>query len=163
MAVKGRLFKVRLRTADQKIGVKILRSCLPHRKCYCLQWWYLFLDLSAAKLYLRERNQMIENGVQMSVFNLLTNSISVNGQVYDIANRHAGFHKHFICKETLSCGDSPTGNQTLIESSTQPVLILQNYVGVIEKQVPPIAQAMPTTLTRALFPMGIYKFNPIPL
>ena len=30
---------------------------------------------------------MIENCVQTSVFNLLTNSMSVNGQVYDIANR----------------------------------------------------------------------------
>ena len=32
---------------------------------------------------------MIENRVQMSVFNLLTNSMSVNGQVYDIANWQA--------------------------------------------------------------------------
>ena len=55
------------------------------------QWWYLFLDLSAAKLYLREQNQMIENRVQASVFNSLTNSMSVNGQVYDIANWVLGF------------------------------------------------------------------------
>ena len=27
--------------------------------------------------------------------------------------------------------------KTLVESSTQAVLILQNYVGVIEKRVPP--------------------------
>ena len=76
-------------------------------------WWYLFLDLSAAKLYLRERNQMIENRVQTSVFNLLTNSMSVNGQVYDIANWHAGFRKHFICEETLSHGDSSTRDQDI--------------------------------------------------
>ena len=56
---------------------------------------------------------MIENRVQMSVFNLLTNSMSVNGQVYDIANRHTGFRKHFICEETLSCGDSPTRDQDI--------------------------------------------------
>ena len=56
---------------------------------------------------------MIENRVQTSVFNLLTNSMSVNGQVYDIANRHTGFRKHFICKETLSQGDSPTRNQDI--------------------------------------------------
>ena len=56
---------------------------------------------------------MIENRVQMSVFNLLTNSMSVNGQVYDIVNQHAGFHKHFICEETLSHSDSPTGNQDI--------------------------------------------------
>ena len=49
----------------------------------------------------------------MSVFSLLTNSMSVNGQVYDIANWHAGFRKHFICKETLSCGDSPTCDQDI--------------------------------------------------
>ena len=54
------------------------------------------------------------------------------------ANRHAGFCKHFICEETLSCGDSPTRDQTLVESSTHAVLILQNYVGVIEKRVPPL-------------------------
>ena len=70
----------------------------------------LVLNLSAVKLYLRERNQMIKNCVQMSMFNLLTKSMSVNGQVYDIANWHAGFRKHFICKETLSQGDSPTGD-----------------------------------------------------
>ena len=56
---------------------------------------------------------MIENCVQMSVFNLLTNSMSVNGQVYDIANRHPGFHKHFICEETLSHSDSPTRDQDI--------------------------------------------------
>ena len=56
---------------------------------------------------------MIENRVQTSVFNLLTNSMSVNGQVYDIANRHAGFHKHFICEETLSHSDSPTRHQDI--------------------------------------------------
>ena len=54
---------------------------------------------------------MIENCVQTSVFNLLTNSMSVNGQVYDIANRHTGFRKHFICEETLRWGDSPTPDQ----------------------------------------------------
>ena len=32
-----------------------------------IHWWYLFLDLSTAKLYLQEKNQMIENRVQMSV------------------------------------------------------------------------------------------------
>ena len=73
----------------------------------------MFLDLSAAKLHLWEQNQIIENRVWMSVFNLLTNSMSVNGQVYDIANRHAGFLKHFICKETLSHGDSPTWDQDI--------------------------------------------------
>ena len=77
------------------------------------QWWYLFLDLSAAKLYLLEQTRMIENCVQTSVFNLLTNSISVNGQVYDIANQHTRFCKHFICEETLSHRDSPTGNQDI--------------------------------------------------
>ena len=56
---------------------------------------------------------MIENCVQMSVFNLLTNSMSVNGQVYDITNQQAGFGKHFICKETLSHSDSPTGHQDI--------------------------------------------------
>ena len=56
---------------------------------------------------------MIENCVQMSVFNLLTNSMLVNGQVYDIANQHAGFRKHFICEETLSHGDSPTCDQDI--------------------------------------------------
>ena len=56
---------------------------------------------------------MIENRVQMSVFNLLTNSMSVNGQVYDIANQHAGFGKHFICEETLSRSDSPTRDQDI--------------------------------------------------
>ena len=56
---------------------------------------------------------MIENRVQTSVFNLLTNSVSVNGQVYDIANRHAGFCKHFICKETLSHSDSLTRDQDI--------------------------------------------------
>ena len=56
---------------------------------------------------------MIENRVQTSVFNLLTNSMSVNGQVYDIANWHAGFCKHFICQETLSRGDSPTRDQDI--------------------------------------------------
>ena len=56
---------------------------------------------------------MIENHVQMSVFNLLTNSMSVNGQVYDIANWHAGFRKHFICEETLSRSDSPTRDQDI--------------------------------------------------
>ena len=45
--------------------------------------------------------------------NLLSNSTSVNGQVYDIANWHAGFRKHFICKETLSHGDSPTHDQDI--------------------------------------------------
>ena len=75
--------------------------------------FYLFLDLSSAKLHLREGNQIIENRVQTSVFNLLTNSMSVNGQVYDTANWHAGFCKHFICKETLSCGDSPTCDQDI--------------------------------------------------
>ena len=79
----------------------------------CSQWWYLLLDLSAAKLYLWEWNQMIENCVQISVFNLLTNSMPVNGQVYDIANRHTGFRKHFICEETLSWGDSPTHDQDI--------------------------------------------------
>ena len=41
--------------------------------------------------------------------------MSVNGQVYDTANRHTGFHKHFICKlkETLSHHDSPTGDQDI--------------------------------------------------
>ena len=53
---------------------------------------------------------MIENHVQTSVFNLLTNSMSVNVQVYYIANRHAGFRKHF-CQETLSRSDSPTRDQ----------------------------------------------------
>ena len=42
---------------------------------------------------------MIQNRVQTSVFNLLTNSMSVNGQVYDIANRHAGFRKHLSAKK----------------------------------------------------------------
>ena len=56
---------------------------------------------------------MIENHVQTSVFNLLTNSMSVNGQVYDIANQHAGFRKHFICEEILSRGDSPTLDQDI--------------------------------------------------
>ena len=56
---------------------------------------------------------MIENPVQTSVFNLLTNSMSVNGQVYDIANQHAGFCKHFVCEETLSRSDSPTGDQDI--------------------------------------------------
>ena len=56
---------------------------------------------------------MIENRVQTSVFNLLTNSMSVNGQLYDIPNQHAGFHKHFICKETLSHSDSPTRDQDI--------------------------------------------------
>ena len=56
---------------------------------------------------------MIENCVQTSVFNLLTNSMSVNGQVYDIANQHAGFHEHFISEETLSRGDSPTHDQDI--------------------------------------------------
>ena len=56
---------------------------------------------------------MLENRVQMSVFNLLTNSMLANGQVYDIANRHAGFGKHFICEETLSHGDSPTHDQDI--------------------------------------------------
>ena len=56
---------------------------------------------------------MIENRVQTSVLNLLINSMSVNGQVYDTANQHTGFHKHFICEETLSCSDSPTCNQDI--------------------------------------------------
>ena len=56
---------------------------------------------------------MIENHVQMSVFNLPTNSMSVNGQVYDIANWHTGFHKHFICEETLSHSDSPIRDQDI--------------------------------------------------
>ena len=29
------------------------------------------------------------------------------------ANQHAGFCKHFICKETLSPGDSPTHDQDI--------------------------------------------------
>ena len=103
-------------------------------------WWYLFLDLSTAKLHLWEQNQIIENRVLMSVFNLLTNSMSVNGRMYDIANRHAGFPKHFICKETLSCGDSPTHNQDISRIKYTVVLILQNYVGVIEKRVPPLTK-----------------------
>ena len=77
------------------------------------KWWYLFLDLSTAKLYLWERSQMIGNCVQMSVFNLLTNSMSVNGQVYDIANQHTGFLKHFIYEKTLSRSDSPTCDQDI--------------------------------------------------
>ena len=56
---------------------------------------------------------MIENHAQTSVFNLLTNSMSANGQVYDIASQHAGFCKHFICKETLSHSDSPTHDQDI--------------------------------------------------
>ena len=56
---------------------------------------------------------MTENRVQTSVFNLLTNSMSVNGQVYDIASRHTGFRKHFICEETLSHSDSPTRHQNI--------------------------------------------------
>ena len=51
---------------------------------------------------------MIENRIQMSVFNLLINSMSVNGHLYDIANWHAGFHRPFIYKETLSHSDTPT-------------------------------------------------------
>ena len=39
--------------------------------------------------------------------------MSVNGQVYDTANWHAGFCKHFICKETLSRSDSPTRDQDI--------------------------------------------------
>ena len=37
--------------------------------------------------------------------------MSVNGQVHDIANWHAGFHKHIVCKETLSHSDSSTRKQ----------------------------------------------------
>ena len=33
--------------------------------------------------------------------------------LWAMANRHAGFCKHFICEETLSCGDSPTCDQDI--------------------------------------------------
>ena len=79
---------------------------------------------------------MIENPVQTSMFNLLTNSMSVNGQVYDIANWHTGFRKHFICEETLSHCDSSTGDQDI--SKIKYTCGANFTKGVIEKRVPPV-------------------------
>ena len=33
--------------------------------------------------------------------------------LWAMANQHAGFCKHFICEETLSCSDSPTHDQDI--------------------------------------------------
>ena len=33
--------------------------------------------------------------------------------LWAMANQHAGFCKHFICEETLSHSDSPTGDQDI--------------------------------------------------
>ena len=56
--------------------------------------------------------------------------------LWAMANWHAGFCKHFICEETLSHGDSPTRDQDINRIKSNPVLILQNCVGVIEERVP---------------------------
>ena len=57
--------------------------------------------------------------------------------LWAMANRHTGFCKHSICEETLSHGDSPTHDQD-ISRIKYMVLILKNYVGIIEKRVPPL-------------------------
>ena len=114
------------------------------------QLWYLFLNLSAAKFYLQERNQMIENRVQTNVFNLLTNSMSVNSQVYDIANRHAGFRKHFICKETLSHGDSPTHDQDI---SRIKYTCGANFTKLCRRH-----REMSTTIVCGQWPIGMLDF-----
>ena len=108
------------------------------RRFFRVYWWYLFLHLSVAKLHPGEQNQIIENVVWTSVFNLLTNSMSVNGQVCDIANRHPGFPKHFICKETLSCLDSPTGDQDTSSIKYTRRANFTKLCSVIEERVPPL-------------------------